>query len=188
MKTRIILVAAPSGAGKSSFIERIIKEVSRLEDVITFTTRTMRNHEVPGNPYHFLSYSEFEAKIKEGFFVEWAKVHSNFYGTSLESIDSAWSRGKVVIMDLDVQGVLTFKEKFPNDIKTIFILPPSLDELRRRVIKRDAGATTDLELRMKNAEIEMSQAKDYDFTIINDDFEASYLKFKKIIEDLIRIK
>lgn len=188
MKTRMILVAAPSGAGKSSFLDRIIKEDSRIEDVITFTTRTMRNHESQGNPYHFITPIEFEQKVKQGFFAEWAKVHSNFYGTSEESIISAWNRGKIVIMDLDIQGVATLKSKYPNDIKTIFILPPSLDELRRRVIKRDAGTTKDLDLRMKNAEIEMSKAKEYDFTIINDDFETSYLKFKKIIEELVNFK
>ncbi len=188
MKTKMILVAAPSGAGKSSFLDRIIKEVPQLEDVITYTTRNMRINETQGNPYHFLTHEEFDSKINSGFFVEWAKVHSNFYGTSLNSLQDAWLRNKVVIMDLDIQGVDTFKNKFPEIIKTIFILPPSIEELRRRVTLRDAGLTKDLDLRMKNAEIEMKRATEYDFRVINDDFETSYLKFKKIVDELLRLK
>lgn len=188
MKTKMILVAAPSGAGKSSFLERIIKEIPQLEDVVTYTTRSMRTHESEGVHYHFVTQTDFERKISENFFVEWAKVHSNYYGTSQESLESAWKRHKVVIMDLDVQGVDTFKTKYPKDLKTIFILPPSPEELRRRIINRDNKVPSDLELRIKNAEIEIRKAVEYDFQVVNDDFEASYAKFKKIIEDLLIIK
>jgi guanylate kinase len=188
MKTKMILVAAPSGAGKSSFLERIIKEVPQLEDVVTYTTRTMRTHESEGVHYHFITHADFDKKVSEGFFIEWAKVHANFYGTSFESIQSAWNRGKVVIMDLDVQGVETFKAKHPKGLKTIFILPPSPEELTRRIINRDNKVPIDLDLRIKNAEIEIRKASGYDFQIINDDFETSYSQFKKIIEDLLIIE
>lgn len=188
MKTQLILVAAPSGAGKSSFVDRIIAEIPQLEDVITYTTRAMRHHEVPGQPYHFISTEEFQRRIEGGFFVEWAKVHTNYYGTSQESLVEAWNREKVVIMDIDVQGVRTFRQKFPQVVKTIFILPPSLEELRRRVIRRDRGATADLDVRMKNAALEMEEAPQFDFQVVNDDFEQSYNMFKKIIEDLLRLK
>jgi guanylate kinase len=188
MKTKMILVAAPSGAGKSSFLERIIKEISQLEDVVTYTTRAKRTHESEGIHYHYVSQTDFEKKVSEGFFVEWAKVHSNYYGTSYESIESAWKRGKVVIMDLDVQGVDTFRAKYPNDIKTIFILPPSPEELRRRIINRDNKVPDDLELRIKNAETEIRKSTNYDFKVINDVFDTSYAQFKKIIEDLLIIK
>jgi guanylate kinase len=188
MKTKMILVAAPSGAGKSSFLDLIVKELTSLEDVVTYTTRSMRSNESEGIHYHFISQSDFEKKVTDGFFVEWAKVHSNYYGTSYESIEATWKRDKVVIMDLDVQGVETFKSKYPNDLKTIFIMPPSLEELRRRIIKRDNKIPNDLELRIKNAEIEIKMASSYDFQLINDDFNTSYTQFKKIIEDLIIIK
>ena len=101
-------MAAPSGAGKSSFVEKISSEDSRLYDVITYTTRPMRNHESEGKPYFFISIEEFNKKVKEDFFIEWAQVHTNFYGTSYEQIHLAWARDKCVIMDIDIQGVETF--------------------------------------------------------------------------------
>lgn len=184
IKTRMIIVAAPSGAGKSSFVEKLAAEDNRLHDVITYTTRIMRNHEAQGKPYFFIPKEEFEKKIKEDFFIEWANVHTNLYGTSYEQINLAWARNKVVIMDIDIQGVETFKRKFP-DAKTVFILPPSIEELRRRVIKRDGAPPPDLEVRMINAEKEMQKADQFDIRIINDDFERSFEEFKKIVENWI---
>lgn len=184
MKTRLIIVAAPSGAGKSSFVEKITKDDPRLVDVITFTTRAMRKGETAGNPYHFISLEDFQQKINEGFFVEWAKVHTNFYGTSYESIEGTWGQGKCAIMDIDIQGVVTFKSKFP-DAKTVFILPPSIDELRRRITKRDGGVPADIEVRMANAEKEIQEASKFDYQIVNDNFEQSYAQFKKIVEELL---
>lgn len=184
MKTRMIIVAAPSGAGKSSFVEKLAAEDSRLHDIITYTTRKMRHHESPGKPYFFISNEEFQKKIKEEFFIEWANVHTNLYGTSYEQVHLAWAKNKVVIMDIDIQGVNTFKSKFP-DAKTVFILPPSIEELRRRVIKRDGAPPPDLEVRMLNAEKEMTKAHEFDVQIINDDFERSYAEFKKIVENWI---
>lgn len=184
MKTRMIIVAAPSGAGKSSFVEKLAAEDSRLHDIITYTTRPMRKNESQGKPYFFISREEFEKKIKEGFFVEWAQVHTNLYGTSHEQIQLAWARDKVVIMDIDIQGVVTFKSKYP-DAKTVFILPPSIEELERRVIKRDGGAPVDLEIRMFNAEKEMQKANEFDVRIVNDVFERSFAEFKKTVENWI---
>ena len=184
MKTRMIIVAAPSGAGKSSFVERICQENSRLEDTLTFTTRSIRTGESQGHPYHFVSMTEFEALLAKNYFVEWARVHNNLYGTPLEQLENAWKKGKTIIMDVDVQGAATFKAKYA-DAKSIFILPPSIDELRRRVIKRDGKVPEDLEVRMKNADREIQHASTFDYQIINDDFEGSYLKFKKIIEELL---
>lgn len=184
MKTRMIIVAAPSGAGKSSFVEKLAAEDNRLHDIITYTTRPMRNNESQGKPYFFIAKEEFQKKINEDFFVEWAQVHTNLYGTSYEQIKLAWARDKVVIMDIDIQGVATFKSKYP-DAKTIFILPPSIEELRRRVIKRDGGATPDLDIRMINAEKEMKKADEFDVRIVNDDFDRSYGEFKKTVENWI---
>lgn len=184
MKTRLIIVAAPSGAGKSSFVSRICKEDQRLVDNITYTTRSMRLGEVQGDPYHFIERADFEARVEKGFFVEWAKVHTNLYGTSYESLEKAWSTGKCVIMDIDVQGTETFKRAYP-DAKTIFIVPPSIEELRRRVTKRDGGAPADLDIRMANAEKEMQSKDKFDYLVVNDDFETSFAEFKKIIEKLL---
>lgn len=184
MKTRLIIIAAPSGAGKSSFVDRITKEFPRLRDTVTYTTRAMRAGESEGNPYHFVSREKFQELIDKNFFVEWAIVHTNLYGTPYHQLEEAWARDEVVIMDIDVQGADTFKAKFP-DAMSIFILPPSIDELRRRVVKRDGRVPDDLEIRMKNAEKEISRAGDFDFRVVNDDFGKSYQEFKKIIEDLL---
>src|ERR1700733_9508521 len=134
MKCRMIIIAAPSGAGKSSFVEKITSEIPRLRDTVTYTTRKMRAGESEGIPYHFVSIEKFEELREKGFFVEFANVHENWYGTPMHQLTDAWNHDEVVIMDVDVQGADTFKRKFP-DATTIFILPPSIDELRRRVIK-----------------------------------------------------
>lgn len=180
----MIIVAAPSGAGKSSFVERISKEDNRLYDTITYTTRSMRDGESQGHPYYFIAKEEFEKKIKENYFVEWARVHTNLYGTPYHQIEEAFASKKCVIMDVDVQGAQTFKLKYP-DAKTVFILPPSIEELRRRVIKRDGNKTLDLDVRMKNAEIEIGKASEFDYQIVNDVFEQSYSEFKKIVQQLL---
>jgi guanylate kinase len=180
----MIILAAPSGAGKSSFVDRITGEISRLRDTVTYTTRKMRAGESEGHPYHFVSIARFEELKAQGFFVEWAIVHDNFYGTPMYQLEEAWARDEVIIMDVDVQGAETFKRKFP-DAATIFILPPSIDELRRRVTKRDGQIPADLEIRMANAEREIMRAREFDFQLVNDDFDKSYQQFKKIIEDLL---
>lgn len=184
MRTRMIIVAAPSGAGKSSFVERVVKEIPALVDTVTFTTREMRPGEHQGSPYYFVAMDDFQKKVNEGFFVEWAKVHSNFYGTPLEQIENTFKEGRTIIMDIDIQGVDTFKRKFP-DATTIFILPPSIDELRQRIRKRGGGEPPDMELRMANAVREIERAHEFEFQIVNDVFEESYSQFKKIIEDLL---
>ena len=184
VKARMIIVAAPSGAGKSSFVERITREISVLFDTVTFTTRTMRVGESEGQPYHFVSRDRFRQLVAEGFFVEWAEVHTNMYGTPLYQIEDAFRAGQVVIMDVDIQGAATFKTKY-SDAASIFILPPSIDELKRRVMKRDGGRTNNIEVRMENAIKEIAEAPKFDHQLVNDDFEQSYRAFKKLVETLI---
>ena len=184
MKCRMIIIAAPSGAGKSSFVSRIIKDFPRLLDTVTFTTRAIRAGEKEGDPYHFVTLERFEELKAQGFFVEWANVHGNFYGTPRHQIEDAWRDDRVIIMDVDVQGFETFKREFP-DAATIFIVPPSIEELRRRVIKRDGKVPHDLEVRMFNAQNEMARAGEFDHRVVNADFEKSYGEFKKIIEELL---
>lgn len=184
MKTRMIIVAAPSGAGKSSFVEKVTKEDERLVDTVTYTTRKMRKGESQGHPYHFVSVEDFKRKVEDNFFVEWAHVHENMYGTPFYQLEEAWKANKCVIMDVDIQGADTFKAKYPDAV-SIFILPPSIDELRRRIEKRDGGIPADIEVRMTNAEREMREAPKFDYKIINDDFHQSYSEFKKLIENLL---
>lgn len=185
MGARMIIVAAPSGAGKSSFVERLTSEMSVLADTVTYTTRAMRDGESEGQPYHFVSREKFLELTRDGFFVEWAEVHKNLYGTPLHQIEDAWKVGRVVIMDVDIQGAATFKAKYTHDAASIFILPPSIEELRRRVMKRDGGKTKDIELRMENATREIAAAPHFDHRVVNDDFETSYNEFKKLVQKLI---
>ena len=184
MKTNLIILAAPSGAGKSSFIEKICSEKKVLFDTITYTTRSMRLGESQGSPYFYVTEAEFNTKKDQGFFVEWARVHNHLYGTSRVQIEEAWLQDRCVIMDVDIQGAKTFKDLYPQS-RSIFILPPSIEELRKRIIKRDGKIPTDIEIRMDNAKKEMKEAAEFDFRIVNDHFETSYAEFKKIIENLL---
>jgi guanylate kinase len=186
-KPSMIIVVGPSGVGKSSFVDRITQEMSILVDTVTYTTRQMRAGESEGIPYHFVTEEKFVALIGEGFFVEHAEVHGKRYGTPKHQIEDARKAGKVAIMDVDVQGAKTFKSKYP-DAFAIFIHPPSIDELRRRVIKRDGKVPKDLEVRMQNAEKEVALAKTFDAELTNNDFNQSYSQFKKIIEEKLNLR
>lgn len=184
MRTKLFIVSAPSGAGKSSLCEKAIREFSNLDDVITYTTRSMRPTESQGSPYHFVSKEEFKRLENENFFIEHATVHTNFYGTPRDVFEKAWSKNRYLIMDVDIQGAATFRKIFPEAV-FIFIQPPSFDELRKRLQKRDGVDSKDLELRLQNAKKEMEHAPLFEFQIVNDNFNKAYSEFKKIIEDVM---
>ena len=183
MKNAMIIVVGPSGVGKSSFVDQAIADFDSLVDIVTCTTRPIREGEQPGVSYHYLSQKEFEKRREEGMFVEWAQVHGYFYGTPRDQIEEAWAQGRAVIMDIDIQGARAVKKVYPENATTIFILPPSREELRQRLAKRDGGKTVNLELRLKNSEVEMACAEEFDHRVVNADFKASYLEFKKLVED-----
>ena len=178
----LIIVVGPSGVGKSTFVDKIITEVDGIHDAITCTTRQPRSGEKEGNPYFFLTPEEFRARIEQGFFVEWAQVHDQLYGTPVSQIEEPWARGEAVIMDVDVQGAKTFKSKYPQAL-TIFIHPPSINILRQRIIDREGKVPHDLDLRLENARKEIAMADEFDRQMVNNDFEASYAEFKKIVEE-----
>lgn len=180
----MIIVVGPSGVGKSTLVDKITIEIPTLYDTVTYTTRAMRKGEKEGSPYHFVSKERFCDLIEQDFFVEWAIVHNKMYGTPRDQIDNAISSGRVVIMDVDVQGAQTFRSKYPLSY-TIFIMPPSLDELRHRIKKRDKMSDHELEIRMKNAQSEMALAKTFDLQIVNADFNTSYTQFKKVVVEIV---
>lgn len=181
---RMILIAAPSGAGKNSFMQRALSDFPQLQDIVTYTTRQMREGEVSGVDYHFVTREDFEQKIEKNFFVEWSPVHDSLYGTSHKSLEDSWASGRVAIMDIDVQGVDKFTQIY-SDAISIFILPPSIDELKKRILSRDKKPPANLELRLQNAAKEIQLAHKYDYQLVNDNFEKSYLGFKKILEELL---
>jgi guanylate kinase len=181
----MIIVVGPSGVGKSTLVDKITAEVPQLYDTTTYTTRPMRKGEREGLPYHFVTEERFQELVKHEFFVEWAMVHNKLYGTPKDQIDNAIAGGRIVIMDVDVQGAKTFRDKYPLSF-TIFIMPPSMDELRSRIRKRDKMSEHELELRMKNAQLEIAQAKTFDLQIVNADFSTSYAQFKKVVEEIVK--
>jgi guanylate kinase len=181
----MVIVVGPSGVGKSSFVEKLTGERKDILDVITYTTRPMREGESEGFPYHFVSPERFKALIAQDFFVEWAEVHGRLYGTPKDQIDNALSHDRPVIMDVDVQGAKAFQEKYPGCL-TLFIHPPSMEELRRRIISRESKVPSDLDVRLATAEKEIRLSKDFDQEFVNDDYESSYAQFKKIIEEFLK--
>lgn len=180
---KLVILIGPSGVGKSSFIDRILKEMNSLCDITTYTTRAPRQGEKEGDPYHFVSLAHFQELIKQNFFVEWANNHGNLYGTPRNQITDAWKNGKTVIMDIDVQGARHFQKEFPQAL-TIFLAPPSVDALRQRILRR--GAVSDIEVRIQTALKEMACAGDFGHLITNDDFETAYRQFRLLIEKLLK--
>jgi len=179
-KGRLIIISAPSGAGKSTLCKMALSEIPNIAYSISYTTRPQRPHEVNGQHYFFVTSEEFEKKKREGFFAESALVHGHYYGTSKEQVNKALLQGKNCLMDLDVQGADNLSRQYP-DALTIFVLPPSIDEIRKRLESRDHGKTNNLELRIQNAQKEMAAAPRFKYTIINDKVERAFEELKKIL-------
>lgn len=176
----LYVVAAPSGAGKSSLVKALLSQDPRLQVSVSHTTRSPRGQEQNGREYYFVSPAAFDAMISADAFVEWAHVHSHRYGTSRQEIESRIRAGTDIVLEIDYQGALQIKSLFPNAV-IIFILPPSLDELRNRLIKRGEDAEAVISLRMQNAEVEIAQAPKFDFVIINDMFERALADLQMVV-------
>lgn len=179
----MVILIGPSGVGKSSFIDRLLKEEKNFYDLITYTTRDPRPGETPGVSYHFVTQEKFEELKAKDFFVETANNHGKFYGTPWDQILDAEKRGDVVVMDVDVQGARVFKKIFPKAL-TIFMEPPSMDTLRQRILARDS--VSNIDVRMQTAANEMKAANEFDYRIVNDQFEPAYKVFRNLIEKLLK--
>lgn len=176
----LFVVAAPSGAGKSSLVKALMELDSRVQPSVSHTTRAPRGQEKHGREYYFVSQPEFDAMVLAGAFVEWAHVHDNRYGTSKKAIEERMAMGADVILEIDFQGALQIKKTFSNAV-LIFILPPSWEELRSRLERRGEDTPEVIELRLKNAALEMAQAREFDFVIINGLFETALFDLKTIV-------
>lgn len=184
-KGKLIVIVAPSGTGKSTLIERLSKEFPHLKWSVSCTTRPMRTGEVHGINYCFITVSEFEQKIKEDAFIEWAKVHANYYGTLKSFVDDGLNRGDFLLFDIDVQGADNIKKHFGADAEVIFIEPPSVEELENRLNKRATDAKEVIALRIENAKKELLRKNDFDHLVMNDDVERAYRKLKNIISKIV---
>ncbi|MFN7855289.1 MAG: guanylate kinase [Acidovorax sp.] len=176
----LIVVAAPSGAGKSSLVKALLELDSHVHLSISHTTRAPRGQEKHGRDYYFASQSEFDAMIEGEAFVEWAVVHGNRYGTSKKAIEERIAQGSDVILEIDFQGALQIREAFANAI-LVFILPPSWEELRSRLERRGEDSPEVIEVRLRNAATEMAQVSKFDFVIINELFERALFDLKAVV-------
>ncbi len=176
----LYVVAAPSGAGKSSLVKALMELDARVEHSVSHTTRSPRGQEFHGREYFFVSEAEFDAMVQANAFLEWAHVHGNRYGTSKATIEERIAKGLDVILEIDFQGAIQIKKIFSNAV-LIFILPPSWDELRSRLLRRGEDSPEVVEIRLQNAAEEMAQAHEFDFVIINQLFDKALFDLKAIV-------
>lgn len=182
-KGTLFIVSAPSGAGKSSLIDALLKRFNlddKLRLSVSHTTRAPRPGEINHVSYHFITNEEFEKLIERNAFYEYAHVFDYYYGTSREIVEQWLNEGKDVLLDIDWQGARQIRQQSP-DAKGIFIVPPSLEELNRRLVTRATDAPEVIEKRMSKAISEISHYNEYDYVIVNDDFDESLLNMRSII-------
>ena len=176
----LFVVAAPSGAGKSSLVNALLELDSHLLLSVSHTTRAPRGLEQDAREYHFIDEARFRAMIERADFLEWAQVHGHLYGTAKSEIESRVFDGQDVMLEIDWQGALQIKQLFPNAV-LIFVLPPSWEELRQRLTRRGEDHPDVIAQRLQNGRIEVAQARHFDFVIINALFETALFDLKAIV-------
>lgn len=182
----MFVISAPSGTGKSTIIDHVLNETSKLKKPISYTTRLPRPGEIDGRDYNFISKDEFNKKLKNGDLLEWASVYDNFYGTSLEYVTKELEKGSILIKDIDTQGALQLKRVLGNKAVLIFIEPPSIEVLEDRIRKRGKDSEEVIKKRMDCAKAEMLEAKRYDYRVVNDNMDHAVEEIKDIVNGLMK--
>jgi len=182
---KLIIIVAPSGSGKSTLLTRLKSDFPQLCESVSYTTRAKRPGEEHGKHYFFVDEPEFLKIRGRGEFLEWALVHGDYKGTSIKFVQEHLDCGTPLIFDLDVQGADFFKKAFPNVAKVIFISPPSLAELEKRLRHRHTETEESIQLRLKNAEKELERMHDYDYNILNDNIEKAYSELFRIVSEIL---
>lgn len=183
---KIIIFSAPSGSGKSTLIGHLLKRFPQLEFSISATSRAPRGSEVNGKEYYFLSNEEFKNKVAAGEFVEWEEVYAGTcYGTLRSELKRIWDKGHVIVFDVDVKGGVNLKKIFGDDALSIFIMPPSVEELRRRLKKRGTDTPETIAKRVAKAEEEITYAPLFDKIVVNDSLETAIADATRITETFI---
>ncbi len=177
----VFIVSAPSGAGKTTLTREVLSSHPEMSLSVSCTTRAPREGETPGKDYHFVSETVFERRRAAGDFAEWAEVHGKLYGTPRRLLERRLRRGHDVLLDIDVQGARQIREHFASAV-AIFVLPPSLDELRRRLAGRGTDAWKTIEQRWRNARHEIQEIRGYDYFIVNRDVDEAVKRLAAIIE------
>jgi guanylate kinase len=174
MRGKLVIISAPSGAGKSTIIRHLLEKGINLEFSVSATTRAPRGREKEGNEYYFLTVEEFKRRIKDGAFIEWEEVYKNqLYGTLKSEIDRIWSRGNHVLFDVDVKGGINLKNIFKHEAISIFIMPPSIKELEKRLLQRGTDDLNKIRMRVAKALEEMNLAGQFDNIVMNDNLEQA---------------
>jgi guanylate kinase len=177
----MLVLASPSGAGKSSITRTLFGQDPHIALSVSVTTRARRSDEVEGRHYFFVDQKRFEQMRDDGELLEWARVHDNFYGTPRAHVEEQLAAGNDILFDIDFQGTLQLYEKCRPDMVTVFILPPSIKELKARLERRAQDSKGTIDKRLKNARIEMGHFGEYDFVLVNDDLESSTMKVRTIL-------
>jgi guanylate kinase len=180
-KGRIIVLSSPSGCGKSTVANRLLEEIPTLRRSISYTTRDPRTGEKDGKDYHFVSQAEFEEMVKAGKFLEWEKVYGNFYGTSLEQIQDYVNKGLDVLLVIDVKGGKNIKSRIPEGI-LIFLEPPSVEELERRLRSRRTDSDEEIKKRLNEVKKELEFRRFYDYIVVNDRLEEAVQNIRRIVQ------
>ncbi|MFN3683247.1 MAG: guanylate kinase [Fimbriimonadaceae bacterium] len=179
---RLVIVSGPSGVGKDTVIRRWLETDPRTERVVTCTTRPPRPSEVPGVSYRFLSRDEFLAMAERGELLEHKIVHGNLYGTPAEGVEEILRRGKIAVLSIDVQGAAEVRAKRP-DALAVFLLPPSREELERRLRNRGEDSEEQIRLRLRNAEAELAAAASYPVRVVNDDVDRCAAELRSLVPE-----
>ena len=183
MKGNLIILSAPSGTGKTTILKQVMPGLGPISFSISHTTRPPRTGEVDGVDYHFVSKDDFLHQKEQGDFLEWAEVHGNFYGTSVQSVLSTQETGQDVVLDIDTQGARQVREKLP-EAASIFIIPPSWKEQEQRLRGRGTDDDATINLRLNNAKQELRDIDLYDFVVVNDTIEEAATMFRAIVLSL----
>ncbi|OFX83268.1 MAG: guanylate kinase [Bacteroidetes bacterium GWF2_33_16] len=186
MKGKMFIFSAPSGAGKTTIVQRLLKKMPNLEFSVSATSRPIRNNEVHGKDYYFLTVDEFKTKIYNDEFVEWEEVYENrFYGTLKSEVNRIWEKGNHVVFDVDVVGGLNIRKKYPQEALSIFIMPPSVDELEKRLRLRSTDSKEDIDIRVAKAKKELEYADQFDTIIFNEVLENAIDEAEKTVNEFI---
>ena len=177
----IIIISAPSGSGKTTIVDRLQKKMPELRRLVSYTTRQQREGEINEKEYLFISEEEFKEKIAKGALLEWEEVFGNYYGSSEEQLNEALEKGEDVVLSIDVKGARQVRKKFPESV-SIFIMPPSIEELASRLKKRNTDEEGEVSVRLKEAKREMSAADEYDYLVVNEELDKAIEDVQAIIE------
>jgi guanylate kinase len=182
MKGKLVIISAPSGAGKTTLVKHLLESGLNLEFSVSATTRTIRKNESDGKDYYFISVDEFRRRIGNHDFVEWEEVYSDhFYGTLKKEIGRIWSNGNNVLFDVDVKGGINLKKNFGNESISIFIMPPSVEELEKRLVRRGTDKPEKIKMRIEKAREEIKLADKFDHIVVNDEVGKALAECKQLV-------